>query len=294
VYSESLLTMESSAEEPRLSAAASVPARLTAFLALLYLALGVLALHPWAVHWATGALLSVALFIFLPMAMVYHGVRIPLSVWGELVGFVVGTAVWVVVGTVPPTQDPSLVVPGRNLALLVAALFAGMLISRIVRERNILLPVCIAAALVDVVSVGWGFTGHVVSTAPDVVTRFSVALPQISAGARGPERAAALATMGVGDLVFLAVFLAAANRLGLNVRRAFWCVYPLALLAMLATLTIQSLPGIPALPFIALGFLVCNFRAFDLSDDERRSMLIAALLLGAIVGVYFLVRLALQ
>lgn len=291
---EKLLTMESTPAEPRLSAAATVPARITVFLAILYLALGAVALRPWAIRWETGTIVSVAVFIFLPMALVYHGVRIPLSIWGEVAGFAVAVGVWVVVGTVSAASDPGFVVPGRNLALLVAALFAGMLLSRIIRERNILLPVCVVAALVDVISVGWGFTGHVVTTAPDLVTRFSVALPRISAATSGAERAAALATMGVGDIVFLATFLAAANRFGLNVRLAFWCVYPLALVAMMATLTIQGLPGIPALPFIALGFLLCNFRAFDLSDDERRSMLIAAVLLGGIVGVYFLVRLALR
>ncbi len=279
---------------PSLTAASSVPARLTAFLGLLYVAAGALALRPWAVHVGTGSALSVLAFLFLPMAIVYHGVRIPTSVRGEVVLMLVAAGLWMVFAWVPAAQDPVLVVPVRNVALLVAALFGGMLVSRIIRERNMLVPVCLVAALVDIVSVGWGFTGHMLNSRPEVVAKFGVIVPKITATATSPERAAGLLTMGAGDLVFLAVFFAAANRFGLKARATFWCVYPLAVLAMFIPLMFPPLSDIPALPFIALGFLACNCRSFDLSDDERRSMLIAGILLGGIIAAFFLVRFALQ
>jgi hypothetical protein len=102
---------------------------------------------------------------------------------------------------------------------------------------------------IDAYSVWRGPTKQIVSHHEHVFNVLSVAFPVPG------EHAAA--NLGVPDLLFFGLFLAASARFGLR-------VYPtwLAMLALLgATIALTfwlDLSGLPALPAIALGFLVPN------------------------------------
>jgi hypothetical protein len=76
----------------------------------------------------------------------------------------------------------------------------------------------------------------------------------------------AAAQLGVPDLLFFALFLAAAARFGLRVLPTFVCL--VAFLGATIALTVWwNLNGLPALPGIALGFLLPNG---DLLWAQRR------------------------
>jgi hypothetical protein len=102
---------------------------------------------------------------------------------------------------------------------------------------------------VDAYSVWRGPTKTITSHHPHVFTWLSYAFPV-------PGRHAA-ANLGVPDLLFFALFLAAAARFGLRVY-ATWACLVASLGATIALTVWWNLNGLPALPGIALGFLAPN------------------------------------
>jgi hypothetical protein len=102
---------------------------------------------------------------------------------------------------------------------------------------------------VDAFSVFRGPTKHIVDEQPSIFDRLSFAFPV--PGEADPAR------LGPPDILFFALFLAAAARWGLRVG---WTFVAMAL-SFGATLTLAvwlELRGLPALPFLSLGFLLPN------------------------------------
>jgi hypothetical protein len=102
---------------------------------------------------------------------------------------------------------------------------------------------------VDAYSVWRGPTKQIVTNHEQVFTVLSFAFPVPG------EHAAA--NLGVPDLLFFALFLAAAARFGLRVYWT-WIALVAALGLTIAATVYFDLSGLPALPGIALGFLVPN------------------------------------
>jgi len=102
---------------------------------------------------------------------------------------------------------------------------------------------------VDAYSVWRGPTKTIVAHHAHVFTVLSFAFPVPG------EHAAA--NLGVPDLLFFALFLAAAARFGLRVY-ATWICLVAALGATIALTIWLELSGLPALPAIAVGFLLPN------------------------------------
>jgi hypothetical protein len=102
---------------------------------------------------------------------------------------------------------------------------------------------------VDAYSVWRGPTKSIVNNHEHVFTVLSFAFPVLG------EHAAA--NLGVPDLLFFALFLAASARFGLRVY-ATWVCLVAALGATIAITVWLDLNGLPALPAIAIGFLVPN------------------------------------
>ena len=179
----------------------------------------------------------------------------------------------------------ALVVPLADICFLVACVLAGRLLSRIIRERNLLLPVCVVLALADVFTVYLGPTALALDKVPEVVKKLSVKLPQVGSAA-GPEGAAGLvhlATMGPGDLVFLSVLFVAAVRFGLRVRGTFVTIFVLVAVGLGIVVLIPVIPAAPALPLIAVGFVIANRGQFEFTAQERRNLVIAAAFFAVLV-----------
>lgn len=102
---------------------------------------------------------------------------------------------------------------------------------------------------VDAYSVWRGPTRQIVTHHEHVFSVLSFAFPVPG------ERAGA--NLGVPDLLFFALFLAAAARFGLRVR-ATWLALVAALGVTISLTVYFDLSGLPALPGIALGFLAPN------------------------------------
>lgn len=265
----------------------TVPARAAFALAVIYLLLLLLAAHLPAPAGTWAAAVGIVVFIYFPMAIIYHGVRVPLRSGVEVIAGLISIGVWLAFTGLEEKSNSSLIVPARSVALLSACVFFGMFVSRIIKDRNLLLPACLMAAAADILSVGWGFTGRALQEAPSLIAKLSVAVPEIGQAppVGGPPHFPLLATMGVGDLFFMALFFAAAARHGLAVRRTFCYVFPLVVVAMLLTVTgLLPWQGVPGLPFIAAGFLAANRRSFHLSRSEWVSLGVVAGILVLVVG----------
>jgi len=265
----------------------SIPVRMVAFLAACYLLLRLAA--PYLPMPRGGALaISTVVFAFLMVTIAYHTSRARLSLREQLGAFLAFAGLWAVFAFVlgPRSSGSPLAVTASEFCFLFACIFFGTLLSRIFRDKNILLPVCLAAALVDVASVYYGPTGKAVEHAPGLFRTLSVSVPAMGANPAAPGQAApSPVAIGIGDLVFLAAFFAAAARFHMNPRRTFWIITPLVVLGLLVVVLAPEPVKVPGLVFIGGGFLWANFREFDLTPGERWAMLYAALVIVVVLGL---------
>jgi hypothetical protein len=102
---------------------------------------------------------------------------------------------------------------------------------------------------VDAYSVWRGPTKVIVTKHAEVFTNFSFAFPI-------PGESSA-ANLGLPDLLFFALFLAAAARFALRVNWT-WLLMTLSFGMTLALAVWRELGGLPALPLLALGFLLAS------------------------------------
>jgi hypothetical protein len=136
-----------------------------------------------------------------------------------------------------------------NVAKLVAFALVGFCFLRLFEELSWVVLVAAVIPLVDIASVYRGPTRVVVDEQPGFFEQIAVAfaLPGEDAAAR----------LGPPDVLFFALFLAAAERFRLRVAATWLCMTGALGLTVVATYAFE-IDGLPGLPAIALGFLVPN------------------------------------
>jgi hypothetical protein len=135
-----------------------------------------------------------------------------------------------------------------NFAKLAAVTFFAFWFLGFFEELVLLVIVAVIIPWVDAYSVFRGPTGHIVAKHPHVFTNLSFAFPL-------PD--GQTARLGLPDLLFFGLFLAAAHRFGLRVGWTWFGM--VALLGVTVALSQWTeLNGLPALPAISLGFLLPN------------------------------------
>jgi hypothetical protein len=112
-----------------------------------------------------------------------------------------------------------------------------------------ILLVALIVPWVDAISVWRGPTKHIVTHQREVFTTFSIAFP-----VPGEQNTAQL---GLPDVLFFALFLAATVRFGLRTRLT-WLAMTLSFGGTMALAVAFDINGLPALPLLALGFLAPN------------------------------------
>jgi len=176
----------------------------------------------------------------------------------------------------------------NSVMLLVGTYTLGNWLAGELEKVGHLIPVCILGTVVDVWSVLQGpsksvgeqvveHTQSQVATGawhpPPFLGFMILSWPQPGEGYMTP-------LFGFGDLVFIAIFLAASRRFRLSVWKAFFLV--LGGLAMSIGLVMTIEQPVPALPFICGLFLIGNWRKLSLSKNEWKLTLTLA---GVIVIV---------
>ncbi len=177
----------------------------------------------------------------------------------------------------------------RGLTITLSCAFFGILLSRIIREPNVLLPVALVAMPIDYLGAmtSIGFTQNVVTQNPHLVQALSVPVPAIGSSPQHHGALHAVGFIGPGDALFMAFFFAVVLRLNMNVRGTFWWMYGLLTLTMFIVLSPLGF-NIAALVPMGLAVLIANFRHFKLKREEVFATLYAAILILALVtGFYF-------
>lgn len=136
-----------------------------------------------------------------------------------------------------------------NEAKLLALIAVGFWFMRLFEALSWVVLIAAIIPWVDALSVWRGPTDYVVSEQPSLFDRISIAfrLP-------GEEGSA---NIGPPDILFFALFLAAADRFGLRVSWTLLSMVGLLALTLIVT-TVFEIDGLPALPAIAIGFLLPN------------------------------------
>jgi hypothetical protein len=136
-----------------------------------------------------------------------------------------------------------------NFAKLGAATFFAFWFLNLFEELFLIVVVALIVPWVDAYSVFRGPTGNIVEHHSEIFTYFSFefTLPH----ERDDPR------LGIPDLLFFALFLAAARRFSLRPGWT-WLAMVSALGATIALAAWIDISGLPALPALSLGFLVPN------------------------------------
>ena len=176
-----------------------------------------------------------------------------------------------------------------NTFFMIACGAVGRLLSRLVRERNLLVAVLLTAAIVDVFTVTVGPTRRALERAPEAVRKLAMSVPKpgSAAGEKGTAGLAVAASIGLGDFIFAAMFLAAAARHRLPAARAAVAAACLVVVAMTAVLAVPRLPALPLLPFIAIGMLAVTWREFRLTRQEIWQLVAGAVFLAVLLGAMY-------
>jgi hypothetical protein len=135
-----------------------------------------------------------------------------------------------------------------NFAKLWAAVFAGWAFLTLFERLSWVVLVAAIIPLVDIVSVWRGPTQHITEHHFEVYTAVAIAFLVPGGGA---------AYLGPPDILFFALFLAAAARWEL---RVFWTWFSMTAVYGLTVIVAQAagVDGLPALPFLSVGFVVPN------------------------------------
>jgi hypothetical protein len=190
--------------------------------------------------WADTALLSAGL---IPAVFALVWLVLPLQRARGLLGLVVALAVLAVIAEL---GDVNVLANFAKLAAMTA--FAFYFLDLFDGIGPIIL-IALVIPWIDAYSVWRGPTGNIVKHHPQVFSTFSFAF-----AFPGEDDAAHL---GLPDLLFFALFLAAAARWGLRVGWT-WVGMVGALGAAITIAVWQDVAGIPALPAISAGLLLAN------------------------------------
>jgi hypothetical protein len=141
-------------------------------------------------------------------------------------------------------------VPLANVAKIVFAAALGIWIAGELERLSWIVIVAAVSAAVDIVSVAAGPTKAILEKGPVVVGWFTLAATWM-----GYSYAEAFTGLGVSDVVFFALYLAAARRFRL---RAFWSAIAMVG-SFLATIALAMWwTALPALPLLSVAFLAVN------------------------------------
>jgi hypothetical protein len=191
-------------------------------------------------RWGDIAFLSLVL---IPAAFGLVGLALPVRRWRGLLP--VGLAVAVLAAL---CELGSFDIAANFLKLAAVTMLGFWFLSLFETVWWAVLVACIVP-LVDAYSVWRGPTRHIVEEREEIFTTLSLAFP-----VWGHEGSA---NLGLPDLLFFAVFLAAAARWDLRVWLTWLCM-ALSFGATLAIAVWGEFEGLPALPILCLGFLAPN------------------------------------
>ena len=161
-----------------------------------------------------------------------------------------------------------------NLSLLVLAVSLGGLLCSVVEKVSYIIPLSIVAGVADVWSVFFGATEEMVRDM-ETARYFLISFPLMGKPDIVPM-------IGVTDFVFFGLYIQLVRKFNLGVKRNIvWLLSTFFLVLLVAIITHA---GIPVLPFMAVGFLIINWKHLPFDKEDKKSTLIMVLFLLVLFG----------
>ena len=221
------------------------PARLAAFAALV-VALGLYyRFHTSLPNTSTWGDVAFLAFVLIPAVLALVYLALPLSAARELQLVLVAIAFAILAVLLHEAGLNTL----SDFAKLGAMAFAAFWFLNFFEALSWVVLVAFIVPWVDAYSVWRGPTNHIVHNHHHVFSTLSFAFP-----VPGEQSAA---NLGLPDLLFFSLFLAAAARFGLRVF-VTWVLLVASFGATIAIAVAWNKPGLPALPLLSVGFVLAN------------------------------------
>lgn len=174
-----------------------------------------------------------------------------------------------------------------DCALMSMGVCAGVLAARLIRTPNMLGPICVVIALIDVWGVLFGgIVSQLLVKAPQLAEKAMTSGPQLGGASRGGFTIP-LPAIGIGDYLFLGLLFGALFYLHLNWQAAIKWVVPLVAGALLA-ITFGLIPALPGLLFIALGVAIPNLDTFKFTREEKFALFYTGVFVAVLTGALYL------
>lgn len=218
--------------------------------------------------------ISIALFMFLQLGVVVSFASIGMRMRNAFMvaaGSLVAIVIAVVVARLKIHALLPITAVVTDLALMFAATSIGYMVSFIIKEPGVILPVAICAAFVDFWNVILGPLGQIVEKHPEIVDKVTVHMPTFIPGLP-------MAMIGMGDVLFLALFFGALWRFSMNVKGAFWLGFALLTFSIYLVM-FTPIPALPALVPMGIAIIASNWRNFKLKREELMATFYVAVVL---------------
>jgi len=172
-----------------------------------------------------------------------------------------------------------------NCFLVGSALCAGELVGKGLRAPSYLVLAAVVGAIADTFSVSTGPTAKLASS-ETVLRQMAVHWPGIGTGG-------ALPIVGLGDFLFLSIFLLGAHKFSLGVRRnlaALLLAFAVGIACTMLADMAFNLHGLPALPFMCAAFLAVNWKKLKVTREELRTVVLMSLAVSVLLAVVAVVK----
>ena len=175
-----------------------------------------------------------------------------------------------------------------QIGMMFWTLGLGVLVSILIREKIMLLPIAIFLAGMDALLILTPFTpqAKIAAQNPEIVGNLGLKVPAVNVSQPGmdnlPIAVNDILVVGPADLFISAMFFAAMFRYRMRPRQtAIWLIP--VLIAYLFLVLLTQIP-LPALVPIGLTALLVNWKEFNLSKDERVATWLVTVIALAMTG----------
>jgi hypothetical protein len=175
--------------------------------------------------------------------------------------------------------------PIAQTGLMIWCIGLGAVISSILRDKNILIPVAIFLVGFDIflVLTPLGFTQRIMEQNPTLLSNVAMSIPKSTSVAQQVQTAtvAKAGLVGPADLVFLGAFFLAMFKFNMRPKETLKVMIPTLIGYMVVVLVTGW--ALPALVPIGLVTLIVNRKEFSLNKDEKASTVVVAVLVAAVL-----------
>lgn len=245
-------------------------------------------------------LLVTAVFVALPVFALFWGAAKDWKAGPALLVTVVGAALHLGCflllrsGSVAPGML-SVVQALMQSGVPIWCLGLGALVSILVKEKNMVLPIALFLAGMDALLILAPMTpqAKVIQQNPEILKNLAYSVPQVKQqskpGETVPMGAVDLAYIGPADLFISGMFFCSLFRYKMRARRTLLFLVPALFVYLIVVLAAQF--PLPALVPIGLTVLLVNRKEFSLSGEEKAATWLVAVIAVAMAGLGLWLRL---